>query len=72
MDIKLFEEFDEEYNENNRYMFFSNLKQIIRQCEELLELDEQEIEEMLNDGHDWAEDHIATSNYTKLINRNLL
>ena len=45
--------------ESSRYMFFSNLQQIKRQCEYLLEFDESQIEEILEDGHDWAQDHIA-------------
>ena len=40
-------------------MFFSNLEQMKRQCELLLDLDENEIESILEDGHDWAQDHIA-------------
>ena len=41
------------------YMFFSNLQQIKRQCEILLEMDPQQIDEIINEGgHDWAdEDH---------------
>ncbi len=46
---------------SQRYMFFSNLEQIKRQAELLLELDENEIEEILENGHDWAQDHIATA-----------
>lgn len=46
---------------SQRYMFFSNLEQIKRQTELLLELDENEIEEILENGHDWAQDHIATA-----------
>jgi len=46
---------------SQRYMFFSNLEQIKRQAELLLELDENEIENILENGHDWAQDHIATS-----------
>jgi hypothetical protein len=45
--------------ENERYMFFSNLEQIKRQCEMLLDMDENKIEEILSNGHDWAQDHIA-------------
>lgn len=42
------------------YMFFSNLQQIQRQCEILLEMDKQQIDEILNDGgHDWADDHVT-------------
>ena len=44
---------------SSRYMFFSNLQQIKRQCEYLLEFDENQIEEILENGHDWAQDHIA-------------
>lgn len=47
--------------ENERYMFFSNLQQIKRQCELLLDLDSTMIEEILDNGHDWAQDHIATA-----------
>lgn len=45
--------------ESNRYMFFSNLEQIKRQCEILLDMDKSVIEGILDNGHDWAQDHIA-------------
>jgi len=45
--------------ESNRYMFFSNLQQIRRQCDMLLEMDQSMIEGILENGHDWAQDHIA-------------
>ena len=48
-----------EEERSNRYMFFSNLEQMKRQCEMLLEMDQNEIEEILQNGHDWAQDHIA-------------
>jgi hypothetical protein len=42
------------------YMFFSNLQQIKRQCELLLELDPKQIDEIINEGgHDWADDHVT-------------
>ena len=44
---------------SSRYMFFSNLEQMKRQCEMLLEMDQDEIESILENGHDWAQDHIA-------------
>ena len=50
---------EEEEHRSNRYMFFSNLEQIKRQCEILLEKDEDDIESILENGHDWAQDHIA-------------
>jgi hypothetical protein len=40
-------------------MFFSNLQQIRRQCDLLLDLDESMIESILDNGHDWAQDHIS-------------
>ena len=46
---------------SSRYMFFSNLQQMRRQCDMLLELDHSMIEEILENGHDWAQDHIAES-----------
>lgn len=44
---------------NSRYMFFQNLQQMRRQCDLLLDLDEEMLESILEDGHDWAQDHIA-------------
>ena len=49
----------ETHEENSRYMFFSNLQQMRRQCDMLLEMDESMIEEILENGHDWAQDHIS-------------
>jgi hypothetical protein len=40
-------------------MFFSNLQQMRRQCDMLLDLDENMVESILENGHDWAQDHIA-------------
>ena len=47
--------------ENDRYMFFSNLEQINRQTGLLLEMDENQLHKILENGHDWAQDHIATA-----------
>jgi hypothetical protein len=43
------------------YMFFSNLEQIKRQCELLLAIDENKVNEILDNGHDWADDHITVA-----------
>lgn len=43
------------------YMFFSNLKAIKSAAEEMLSMDASQIDALLDDGHDWAADHIATS-----------
>jgi len=45
--------------ESSRYMFFSNLQQMRRQCDMLLDMDQSMVEEILEDGHDWAQDHIS-------------
>jgi len=45
--------------ESSRYMFFSNLEQMKRQCEMLLDMDHSMVEEILENGHDWAQDHIS-------------
>ena len=45
--------------ESSRYMFFSNLEQMKRQCDILLDMDEEEVSSILENGHDWAQDHIA-------------
>jgi hypothetical protein len=44
---------------SSRYMFFSNLEQIRRQCDLLLDLDRNMVESILDNGHDWAQDHIS-------------
>jgi hypothetical protein len=43
----------------SNYMFFSNLEQIERQCKLLRNMDPSVIDEILNNGHDWADDHIT-------------
>lgn len=41
------------------YMFFSNLEQIERQCKMLREIDPEVIDQILSQGHDWADDHFT-------------
>ncbi len=48
-------------HEHNRYMFFSNLEQMKRQAELLLDLDPDQIHSILENGHDWADDHITVA-----------
>jgi hypothetical protein len=47
--------------ENERYMFFSNLEQLHRQTAMLLELGEDTVVSILEHGHDWAQDHVAVA-----------
>ena len=44
---------------SERYMFFSNLEQMRRQCDLLLDFDRSMVESILDNGHDWAQDHIS-------------
>jgi hypothetical protein len=50
---------EEDEKRSSRYMFFSNLEQMRRQCDLLLDMDHDMIEEILENGHDWAQDHIS-------------
>ncbi len=45
--------------EEANYMFFSNLQQIKRQCDMLLDMDKGMIDQILQNGHDWADDHVT-------------
>lgn len=47
--------------ELTNYMFFQNLKTIHHAVGELLEMDPQKVDQLLNNGHAWAVDHISTS-----------
>ena len=49
----------EEEHMSSRYMFFSNLEQMRRQCDLLLDLERDMVDSILDNGHDWAQDHIA-------------
>lgn len=45
--------------ELENYMTFSNLEQIRRQADILLSMDHTAIDKIIQDGHDWADDHIS-------------
>lgn len=47
--------------EIKNYMFFSSLKVIKKKVDELLQMDPHEIDAMLEDGHDWASEHVITA-----------
>jgi hypothetical protein len=49
----------EQMEEPANYMFFGNLEQIKTQCERLLELDPHVVDDILTNGHDWADDHVS-------------
>ena len=48
---------ENEMTEN--YMFFGNLQQIHRQCEMLLKMDPKVLDNIIKNGHDWADDHVS-------------
>lgn len=52
---------NEDHHEMDNYMFFANVSNMKRMCEEILEMDASEVDALLSDGHGWATDHIATS-----------
>jgi hypothetical protein len=45
--------------EQTNYMFFSNLEQIKRQCDMMLDMDPNKLDDIIQNGHDWADDHIS-------------
>ena len=45
--------------EQSNYMFFSNLKQMRRQIDMMLEMNPNMIDDIIENGHDWADDHIS-------------
>ena len=45
--------------ENANYMLFSNLKQMKRQIEMIMKMDPNMIDDIIQNGHDWADDHIS-------------
>ena len=45
--------------EEANYMFFSNLKQMKRQLEMIMEMDPSAVDHIIQNGHDWDDDHIS-------------
>ena len=46
---------------NENYMFFANIESICRMIEKMLEFNNLEVDGLLGEGHDWAEDHISAA-----------
>ena len=65
--IKKFENFESEVSQPqhqsdskpSNYMFFENLEQLHWQTKKLLEADKKLIDDLLTNGHDWADDHMS-------------
>lgn len=45
----------------DNYMFFSNLEQMRKQIDNILEMDVYAVDQLLSDDHGWVIDHVATS-----------
>lgn len=45
----------------SNYMFFQNLERINELVSMLLRMDREKIDKMLNDKHDWANEHVSTA-----------
>ena len=60
-DKKQWDKLTEEEGESNNYMFWQNLKTIHHASGELLEMGQEEVDNMVANGHAWAVDHISTS-----------
>lgn len=50
-----------EKKEAENYMFFGNLKTIKAAIDAMMQLDPEEVDALLTNGHGWAADHVATS-----------
>ncbi len=54
-------EINENEQESNNYMFWSSLKTIQHASREILEMNYNNVDALIADGHGWAVDHISTS-----------
>ena len=52
---------DHHSNEEKNYMFFKNLHTMKKCIEEIMAMDKEQVDEMIERGHDWASDHISSS-----------
>ena len=54
-------QFENEEKELHNYMFFQHLMTIRDAIDDLLQMDRAKVDQILQDGHAWAVDHITTS-----------
>jgi len=59
--IDTMDQYTQNKNELTSYMFFSNLELIKKFVGEILEYDESVVNKILDDGHNWAEDHMSVA-----------
>lgn len=58
MEIKYYKEFE---SNHNNYMFFQNLKILKDISDEILNMNQEEIDKLIDEKHDWIEDHVSTA-----------
>jgi len=54
-------QFENEEKELHNYMFFQHLMTIRDAIDDLIKMDRSTVDQILQDGHAWAVDHITTS-----------
>jgi len=52
---------NEAHDNVEHYMFFKNIETIKMMIDDLMQMNPTEVDMLLNNGHDWAADHIASS-----------
>jgi hypothetical protein len=58
---KFKEDVKEAHDNVEHYMFFKNIENIKVMIDELLQMNPTQVDMLLNNGHDWAADHITSS-----------
>jgi hypothetical protein len=52
---------DHHGGEEKNYMFFKNLYTMKRCIEDMMAMDKEQVDELIERGHDWASDHISSA-----------
>jgi len=52
---------EETHEQGSHYMFFNNINSIKHYISEIEQLNQEKISELLDNGHDWAADHITVA-----------
>lgn len=52
---------DHGHDHEKNYMFFKNLYAMQKCIEEMMSMDKEKVDELLENGHDWASDHITSA-----------
>lgn len=52
---------DDHHGHEKNYMFFKNLYAMKKCIEEIMSMNKEQVDELLENGHDWASDHITSA-----------